>query len=122
MTEQELVQRAKSGDHAAFEQLVRDNEKRIYNLALRMTGHPEDALDLSQEVFINAWKGLPSFKGDSSVSTWLYRLGSNACLDFLRSRKRRRDTVGSALSLDDEELSPPPRRRRSPAPGPIGAA
>lgn len=112
MTEQELVQRAKNGDQAAFEQLVRSNEKRIYNLILRMVGDPEDALDLSQEAFLNAWKGLGSFKGDSSFSTWLYRLASNACLDFLRSKKRRQDTVGSALSLDDEDSPPPPDDER----------
>ena len=108
MTEPELIARAKQGDHSAFEQLVRDNEKRIYNLTLRMVGNPEDALDLSQEAFLNAWKGLGSFKGDSAFSTWLYRLASNACLDFLRSKKRRQDTTGSPLSLDDEEAPPPP--------------
>lgn len=108
MTEQELVTRAKQGDQSAFEQLVRDNEKRIYNLTLRMVSDPEDALDLSQEAFLNAWKGLASFKGDSAFSTWLYRLASNACLDFLRSKKRRQDTTGSPLSLDDEDAPPPP--------------
>ena len=108
MTEQELVQRARNGDQEAFEQLVRDNEKRIYNLVLRMVGNPDDALDLSQEAFLNAWKGLASFKGDSSFSTWVYRLASNVCLDILRSKKRRQDTIGSALSLDDEEAPPPP--------------
>lgn len=112
MTEQELVQRAKRGDQAAFEQLVRDNEKRIYNLVLRMVGNPEDALDLSQEAFLNAWKGLSSFKGDSSFSTWLYRLASNACLDFLRSKKRRQNTTVSPLSLDDEEAPPLPADER----------
>ena len=108
MTEQELVARAKAGDHAAFEQLIYQNQTRIYNLALRMVGDPDDALDLSQEAFLNAWKGLPSFNGDSAFSTWLYRLASNACLDFLRSKKRRQDTIGSAFSLDDEDAPAPP--------------
>jgi len=108
MTELELVVLAKAGDQDAFEQLVRDNEKRIYNLVLRMVGNPEDALDLSQESFLKAWKGLPSFKGDSAFSTWVYRLASNPCLDFLRRRKRQQEAVGAPLSLDDEDAPPPP--------------
>ena len=108
MTEQELVQRAKAGDQDAFAQLVRNNEKRVYNLALRMVGNPDDALDLSQETFLNAWRGLPGFKGDSAFSTWVYRLTSNACLDFLRAKKRRRALVEQVHSLDDQDAPPPP--------------
>ncbi len=94
---------AKAGNQSAFEQLVHDNETRIYNLILRMVGDSEDALDLTQDTFLNAWKGLPSFNGDSAFSTWLYRLATNVCLDFLRSKKRRQDNLGTPLSLDDEE-------------------
>ena len=103
MTEQELVRRAKDGDQLAFEQLVTDNEKRIYNLCRRMVGDQEDAAELTQEAFLNAWRGLPGFQAESAFSTWLYRLASNVCLDFLRREKRRKSLSLTVVSLDQEE-------------------
>ena len=105
-TERELVCRARAGDTAAFEQLMLDSQDRVYTLCLRMTGNREDALDLAQETFLNAWRGLSSFQGNSSFSTWVYRLASNACIDFLRKRKRRQQGE-SPHSLDDEEAPLP---------------
>jgi len=106
--EQAVIRRVREGDQEAFAQLVTAHEKQVYNLCLRMVTNPEDAQDLAQEAFLKAWRGLAFYKGDSSFATWLYRLTSNVCIDFLR-RQKRRPTV--SLTVDDEaedwELSVP---------------
>lgn len=100
MTEQELVQAAAGGDTEAFARLVRTYENKIYSLAFRMCGSADDASDIAQEAFLAAWRGLPSFRGDSGFATWIYRLTSNAAIDYLRRQKKQRGD----MSLDDEEL------------------
>jgi len=90
------------GDVNAFEVLVKEYEKNVYNLALRMTGNSEDAADMSQEAFIKAYNSLSSFRGDSKFSVWLYRIVSNVCLDYLRSRTRK-PTVSLSTENDDGE-------------------
>lgn len=98
MTVEELVRAAAGGDEDAFAELVKLHEKKVYHLALKMCGNPEDASDAAQEAFLSAWKGLPNFRGEAGFSTWLYRLTSNAAIDLLRRTKKQR---GEA-SLDDE--------------------
>ena len=97
--ESAVVRAVLDGDVNAFEMLVREYEKNVYNLALRMVGNSEDAADMSQEAFIKAYNSLNSFRGDSKFSVWLYRIVSNVCLDFIRSRKRKQ-TV--SLSVEDD--------------------
>ena len=95
-----IVRKVLQGNVNAFEKLVTEYEKGVYAIALRMTGNPEDASDMTQEAFIKAYNSLQSFRGDSKFSVWLYRIASNVCLDFLRSRNRK-PTV--SLSVEDDE-------------------
>ncbi len=92
-----LVTEAKSGNVKAFEELIKSHQKRVYNIALKMTGNPDDAYDMAQEVFIRAYKSIANFRGDASFSTWIYRITKNVCFDELRKRKRRK-----TVSLDEE--------------------
>lgn len=108
MTDRE--RKAKQGDQAAFEQLVLDNQNKVYSLALRFTGDRETAADLAQEALLRAWQGLEGFQGESSFSTWVYRLTTNVCIDHLRKKKRRETTV----SLDSAGLAEPADREQDP--------
>jgi RNA polymerase sigma-70 factor (ECF subfamily) len=83
------IRRSREGDLAAFEELVRRYQQMIHALTFRMTGSPSDAEDLAQEVFIQAFRKLDSFRGDSRFSTWLYRIGINTCLNWKKSQQRR---------------------------------
>lgn len=76
-------------DAAAFEDLYRDNVGRIYALCLRMCGDPAQAEDLTQDVFVRAWKSIDSFRGESQVSTWLHKLAVNICINWLARGGRR---------------------------------
>ena len=106
MREEELVRRAASGDGDAFEQLLLAHQKQVYNLCLRICCDETDALDLSQEAFIRAWRGLSQYQFDAAFSTWLYRLTRNVCIDFLRSKNRRK-TVPLVFSDEDGETEAP---------------
>lgn len=99
--ESRLIKKAKSGNLEAFEQLILQYEKRIYNYCYRMTNSQEDAEDLAQEIFIKVYKNLKSFKGNSKFSTWIYRIAYNTCID--KYRKKEVATVSLTLNSDEEE-------------------
>ena len=85
--ERRLIQKVRKNDISAFEQIVREHEKLLYNLALRSLHSPEDAHDAVQETFLKAYTGLSSFRGESKLSVWLCKIVSNVCTDMLRKRK-----------------------------------
>ena len=95
-----LLKRLQTGDPLAFAQLVEDNYGQVYNLALRMLVDPQEAEDVLQETFLSAYKALPSFEGRSSLSTWLYRIASNASLMRLRRKQPDTISVDEPLTLD----------------------
>jgi len=98
--EKSIIQKVINGDKNAFEDLVMANQKNVYNLAYKMTKNEEDALDISQEAFIKAYRQLSRFRGDSKFSVWLYRLTYNLCIDFLR-----KNSAAKTISLDYEDTS-----------------
>ncbi len=93
--------RFRAGDHPAFDVLVARHERRIFNLAYRMLGRPEDARDATQEAFLSCFRRLDQFRGDAKFTTWLYRIAVIACTDILRKPAAR-------LLGDPEAAEPPP--------------
>ena len=87
-SDDELIRRHLTGDRAAFGALVERHQKRVYNLAFRMLGRPEDASDATQDAFVTAMRKLEGFRGASTFTTWLHRVTVNTCYDALRKRQR----------------------------------
>ena len=84
-----LAARAAAGDEPAFEELVTRYQARVFRLARRLTGSDDDAADVLQETFLQVYRGLPGFRGESRFGTWLYRVATNAALMLRRARARR---------------------------------
>lgn len=91
-SDSDLVTRSTSGDMDAYAELVNRYQGRVYNTTYRLLGDYEDARDAAQEVFMKAWKALPTFRGDSRFSTWLYRIAVNTARSAGRKRKKRATT------------------------------
>jgi RNA polymerase sigma-70 factor (ECF subfamily) len=101
----ELAARCRAGDTDAFEELYRQHARRLYSLVIRMIGSAQDAEDLLQEVFLQAYRKLPGFRGESTLGTWLYRLTMNHCLDHLRGRQAKMSRA--TASIDEESVDEP---------------
>jgi len=95
-----LIDRARSGDLEAYDELIRRHQERIYGTVCHMTSNHEDANDLTQETFIKAFQALKSFKGGSSFYTWIYRIAVNKTINFLKLRKNR-----ASMSLNDLDFN-----------------
>ena len=100
----DLARRIRSGDQVAFEELYRLHATRLHNLASRMIGRVAEADDALQDIFLLAYRKVGSFRGESSLGTWLYRLAMNHCLDVLRNRQTRMNVQTD--SLDEPDATP----------------
>ncbi len=115
-SDEALVLKAKRGDTNAFDLLIERHYKRIYNLAFQLLGNLEDAADATQETFIKAFEQIRRFRGDSSFSTWLYRIAINTCRDMIR---RNRTIAFSQLSPEDEQPDFDPAALTEPNPNEV---
>lgn len=86
---QNLVDALRRSEPGAFDDLVRSTHSMVYTLAYRITGNAEDAKDVAQEVYVRAWRGLKTFRGDANLGTWLHRITVNCALTAVRRRSRR---------------------------------
>ncbi len=91
MKDQELVNKINQGVSGAFEELVREYEKMVFRVGIRFFGNEEDALDVSQEVFIRVFRYIKSFQGRSSLKTWIYRIASNTCITIAEKKKAEKE-------------------------------
>jgi RNA polymerase sigma-70 factor (ECF subfamily) len=106
---QDLVDACRRGDAGAFDELVRQTHKAIFTVVLRITGNPEDAADVTQDVYVRVWRSLRGFRGDANLATWMHRVATNAALTHLRRRGRlaepveEQDVMERVASVDQED-------------------
>lgn len=110
-----LVRRAQSGDARAFDELVTRYRGKVYGMCYHLVQNEQDAWDLSQEAFIKAWRAMPSFKGDSSFYTWIYRIAHNCSYDWLRKKRIQgegefNDETGNPIAAGAEAVPKGDRR------------
>lgn len=109
-----LIKRAQQGESKALEELIFACEKRVYNISYRFMGNEADAYDMAQESLIKIYKGISTFKGESSLSSWIYRLTVNTCMDGLRKRKNTPASLEYSMEIGvpfEDSLSETPEER-----------
>ena len=110
LNEWNLIERLKKGDEAAFKEIVESSQGLVYNTALGIVQNPEDAEDVAQEAFVQLYESIRSFKGESKLSTWLYRITVSKAMDHLRKKKRKKRFayVQSLFGANDQLIYDPP--------------
>jgi RNA polymerase sigma-70 factor (ECF subfamily) len=107
MTDDQLVAQAQEGDLPAFEELVKKYQREVYGLACRMVSDAEEARDLAQQAFLQAFIHIKSFRRDAQFRTWLFRIAINQCYNFLKGRRKFGDPIDcDEVNLAGEEASP----------------
>jgi RNA polymerase sigma factor (sigma-70 family) len=110
LDDQLLIEKLKQGDHGAFSEIVETRKGMVYNTVLGLLQNPEDAEDVTQEVFIKVFESVRQFKGESAFSTWLYRIAVTTALEFLRKKKRKKRFafITSLFGEGDTPVTDPP--------------
>ena len=106
LDEAALVAACVAGHREAFDVIVERHRRTVYQLCYRFVGNHEDASDLSQDVFVRAFRGLQRFRGQSSLGTWLYRIGVNVCLNKVGGRQPQTESIDSRPHIDERALDP----------------
>ncbi|EGD46058.1 RNA polymerase, sigma-24 subunit, ECF subfamily [Ruminiclostridium papyrosolvens DSM 2782] len=104
INENNLLQKARNGDVGAFEELTTEYYSKVYSICYRMLNNTEDAYEQAQETFIKAFKYIKDFKGNCAISTWLYRIATNVCLDFIRKHKNKKVISIEQNTFEDLQL------------------
>jgi RNA polymerase sigma factor (sigma-70 family) len=110
LNEWTLIERLKQGEETAFKEIVESSQGLVYNTALGIVQNPEDAEDVAQEVFVQLYESIHSFKGESKLTTWLYRIAVSKAMDHLRKKKRKKRFafIQSLFGANEELIHDPP--------------
>ena len=115
-TERNLIEKCKQGDRKAFDTLIRSYEKRVYNLAYRLSGHYDEANDISIDAFVRVFQALRLFRGEANFSTWLFRIVTNVYLDRRkRTRNKQHLSLEEYIELEENSVA---RQIEDPSPTP----